>query len=184
MTKNADPDKYKFSGYLTEFEAHGDFSLSDGTGIGKNLIIFGTDMSSSVHIDDKKKQIIITKIRIRNILVLGKGSIDGLYDTTLTAEKEYSMNFTAQQKKNCLSLHYNRVIVINFVEIYKFKAKDSEINATPLCLGNVSKDFSVDNMNKTGLYGYVYDFLVDFNNIDVDDILDIDKYLMVNNNLK
>ena len=42
-------------------------------------------------------------------------------------------------------------------------------------MGNVSKDFPVDNMNKTGLYGYVYDFSVDFDNTDVGDILDIHK---------
>ena len=55
---------------------------------------------------------------------------------------------------------------------------NSEIVATPLCLGNVSKDFSVDNMKKTGLNGYFYDFNVDYDSIAVDDILDIHKYLM------
>ena len=59
-------------------------------------------------------------------------------------------------KKNCLSLHYNGTnsyLFVNGTEIYKFKAKDSEIVASPLCLGNISKDFSVDNMKKTGLHG-------------------------------
>ena len=59
-------------------------------------------------------------------------------------------------KKNCLSLHYNGTnsyLFVNGTEIYKFKAKDSEIVASPLCLGNISKDFSVDNMKKTGLNG-------------------------------
>ena len=89
----------------------------------------------------------------------------GLDDTALAAEKESAVNFTQQQKKFCLRLHYNGVnsyIFVNAVEIYKFKAKDSEINAAPLCLGGVSKDFSADNMKKTGLYGYVYDFSVDY----------------------
>ena len=67
---------------------------------------------------------------------------------------------------------------VNGTEIYKFKAKYSEIIATPLCLGNISKDFSVDNMKKTGLNGYVYDFSVDYDSIAVDNILDIHKYLM------
>ena len=67
---------------------------------------------------------------------------------------------------------------INSTEIYKFKAKDSEIVASPLCLGNISKDWSVDNMKKTGFNGYVYDFSVDYNSIAVDDIKDIHKYLM------
>ena len=63
-------------------------------------------------------------------------------------------------------------------EITKFKAKDSKIVATPLCLGNISKDWSVDNMKQTGLNGYAYAFSVDYNAADVDDILDIHKYLM------
>ena len=63
-------------------------------------------------------------------------------------------------------------------EIYKFKAKDSEFVATPLCLGNISKDWSVDNMKKTGFNGYVYDFSVDYETTGVDDIVDIQTYLM------
>ena len=62
-------------------------------------------------------------------------------------------------------------LFVNSVELYKFKAKDSEINAAPLCLGNVSKDFWTDNMKKSGLYGYVYDLSVDYVCINVDDIL-------------
>ena len=65
----------------------------------------------------------------------------------------------------------------NGTEIYKFKAKDSEIAASPLCLGNISKDWSVDNMKKTGFTGYVYDFSVDYVAITVDDIKNIHKYL-------
>ena len=66
-------------------------------------------------------------------------------------------------KKFCLSLHYNGAnsyLFVNGTEIYKFKAKDSEIVATPLCLGNISKDFSVDNRKKRALNGYVYGFRV------------------------
>ena len=66
---------------------------------------------------------------------------------------------------------------MNGTEIYKFKAKESEIVASPLCLRNVSKDWSTDNMKKTG-FGYVYDFSVDYGANDVDDIVDIHKYLM------
>ena len=93
----------------------------------------------------------------------------------------YSINFIANNKKFCLSLHYdeaNSHLFVNGTEIYKFKAKNSEIVATPLCLGNISKDFSVDNMKKTGLNGYVYDFSVDYDAITVDNILGIHKYLM------
>ena len=55
------------------------------------------------------------------------------------------------KKKFCLSLHYNGAnsyLFVNGTEIYKFKAKDSEIVASPLCLGNISKDWSVGNMKK------------------------------------
>ena len=63
-------------------------------------------------------------------------------------------------------------------EIYKFKTKDSEIETGPLCLGNIYKDWSVDNMKKTGFNGYVYDFSIDYDATDIDDIKDIDKYSM------
>ena len=69
----------------------------------------------------------------------------------MSAEKMYSINFTEQTKKFCLSLHYkgaNSYLFVDGKEIHKFKAKDSEIVATPLCLGNISKDQSVDNMIK------------------------------------
>ena len=85
-------------------------------------------MSSSVRVDNKKK----------DILILGKGLTQGL-EHTLTAEKTYSINFTVTKKKFCLSLHYiraNSYLFVNGTEIYKFKAKDSEIVAAPLCLGN------------------------------------------------
>ena len=80
-----------------------------------------------------------------------------------------------------MSLHYkggNSYLFVNGTEIIKFKAKDSEIAGYPLCSRNVSKDSSVDNMKKTGLKGYVYDFSVDYDAIAVSDILDIYKYLM------
>ena len=66
----------------------------------------------------------------------------------------YSINFTVTKKKFCLSLHYNGAnsyLFVNGTEIYKFKAKDSKIVADPLCLGNISKDWSADNMKKQGL---------------------------------
>ena len=95
----------------------------------------------------------------------------------------YSINFTVT-KKFCLSLHYNGAnsyLFVNGTEIYKFKAKDSAIVATPLCLGNISKDWSADNMKKTECNGYIYDFSVDCDATDVDDIKDIHKYLMKKN---
>ena len=71
-----------------------------------------------------------------------KGPTQGL-EHTLSTEKMYSINFTENNKKFCLSLHYNGVnsyLLVYSKEIHKFKAKDSEIVVTPLCLGNISKD--------------------------------------------
>ena len=92
----------------------------------------------------------------------------------------YSINFTQTKKKFCLSLHYNEpnsYLFVNGTEIYKFKAKDSYIAPSPLCLGNISKDWSADNMKRTGLVGYVYDFSVDYNYIDIDGIKNIKNHI-------
>ena len=100
-------------------------------------------MSSSAHIDNKKK----------DMLVLGIGPTQGL-EHTLTAEKMYSINFTITNIKFCLSLHYNGAnsyLFVNGTKIYKFKAKDSEIVAAALCLRNISKDWSIDNIKKNGV---------------------------------
>ena len=100
----------------------------------------------------------------------------------------YSINFTENNKKFCVSLHYdgaNSYLFVNGAEIYKFKAKDSETVASPLCIGNISKDFSVDNMKKKNKIKWiVYDFSVDCDSVAVDDILDIHKYLIEKNNIK
>ena len=78
----------------------------------------------------------------------------------------------------------NSYLFVNGTEIYKFKARDSEISASPLCLGNISKDWSKDNMEKkTGFNGYVYDFSVDYYATDIDDIKDIHKYVMKKKNI-
>ena len=68
--------------------------------------------------------------------------------------------------------------MFNGTEIIKFKAKYSAIVGSPLCLGNVSKDWTTDNMKKTGFTDYVYDFSADYNIVTLDDIKDIHNYLM------
>ena len=116
---------------------------SPGTGLGRNRIIFGVDMSSLIKIDDRKN----------DILILGKGPTQGP-DHTVSAEKMYSISFTVTGKKFCLSLHYNGAnsyLFVNGKEIHKVKAKDSEIVAIPLYLGNISKDWPVDNVKKMGV---------------------------------
>ena len=136
MTRNSDINKYGYTGYRIVFDTKTSFSSSSG-GFGGNVIIFGVYMSSSVHVDSKKK----------DILILGNDPTQGL-EYTLTAEKKYSINLR-DKKTFLLSLHYNgqhSYLFVNGTEIYKFKAKDSEIIATPLCWGNISKDWSTDNM--------------------------------------
>ena len=132
-------EKYGYSGYGIGFDRRGSFSFPGG-GYGQNVLIFGVDMSFTSHIDNKKK----------DILVLGIGPTQGL-EHTLTAEKMYSIDFTVTKKSFCLSLHYNGAnsyLVVNGTGIYKFKAKDSEILASPLFSGNISKGWSADNMKK------------------------------------
>ena len=122
-------------------ERKGSYSIGDE--VSRNVIIFGADMTSSPHFNNKKK----------NILILGKGLMQGLKHT-LTVEKLYSINFPKENTKFCLSFHYNgpnSYLFVNGTEI--IKAKDSEIAAYPLCLGNKSKDLSLDNMTKTALKG-------------------------------
>ena len=174
LTKTADIEKYKYFDYGIGFDRRSRFSFPSGA-FGQNVLIFGGDMSSSIHIDNKKK----------DILVLEGGPTQGL-ESTLTAEKMYSINFTVTKKKFCLSLYYNGAnsyLFVNGTEICKFKAEDSEIVASPLCLGNISKDWSTKNIKKTGLNGYVYDFSADYSTVTVDDINDIHNYLMKKNNI-
>ena len=137
LIKNADTDKYKYSRYEIGFDRGNVKSV--GNGFGRNVIIFGVDMSSSVHVDNKAK----------GLLILGKRPTQGLGEHWLTAEK--CIHFTDHSKKYCFNLHYNGAnsnSFVNDVEMIKFKAKDSEIVATPLCLCNCLKDRPVDNMKE------------------------------------
>ena len=87
----------------------------------------------------------------KNILILGEGPTQGLDDTTLTTEAEYSINFTQSRQRFVLSLHYNgsnSFLFVNATKIYQFKAKDSEIKYYTLCLGKISKDSTINNIKK------------------------------------
>ena len=88
LTTHADIDQYKYSGYGIGFDRKGECSFGSN-GFGKNAIIFEVDMSSSVHANNKTK----------NVLVLGKDFVQGLDNTTIYAEKVYSINFTENNKK-------------------------------------------------------------------------------------
>ena len=174
LVKNPDINKFGYTGYGIGFHRGTTFSFPSG-GFGHNVLVFGVDMSGLTHIDNKKK----------DILVLGKGPTQG-FEHTLTAEKLYNINFTVSGKKFCLSLHYNGAnsyLFVNGVEQFKFKAKHSSIVANPLCLGNISKDWGATNIKKTGLFGYVYDFSVDYHIDNMVGILSLHKYLMKKNNI-
>ena len=110
--------------------------------MGKYVIIFGVDNSSSVHIDGRN----------RNILVLGEVPTQGLEEATRMAKSKHRINFTESGKLFALSLHYNgnnSFLFVNTVKLCQFKEKDSEIKAYPLCLGNISKGLiTLDNMTK------------------------------------
>ena len=112
-------------------------------------------MSNSTHSNNK------TKI----ILVLGKYFIQGIDSTAMYAAKMYSTNFTLDNKKFCLSLHYNgdnSYLIVNGKEVINLRAKYSEIVPQPLCLEGISKDFPSQITNNVGLTGYIYDFSVDY----------------------
>ena len=147
VTKNANLGKYKYSSYVIGFDSPSEFLFTDGS-MGTNIIIFGADMSSSVHIDNNGK----------DILILGEGPIQGLDDTTLTAAAIYPINFTQPNKRFVLTIHYtgsNSFMFVNATKIYQFSIKDYT-----LFLGNISKDFTINVMKKTGLKEIVVFFLL------------------------
>ena len=97
MTKNSDLDNRSYYRYGIEIDTRGTFSLSSGSGFGKNVIRYWVDNSSSLNADNRKK----------DISILGKSPTDELNDTTLTPETEHSISFSEQQNKFCLNLNYN-----------------------------------------------------------------------------
>ena len=110
--------------------------------------IFRADMTSFVHTNNKDK----------HILILGDGPIQKLDDTTLTAEAKYPINFAQPRKRFALSLQHNgsnSFLFVNARKIYEFKANSSEIKNFTLCLGNILKNVTVNNMKRTELKGSV-----------------------------
>ena len=107
---------YKCSGYGIEFDSRSEFPFTIGS-MGKNFIIFGADMNSSVHIDNKNK----------DILIRGEGPTQGLDDTTLTAEAKNPINFTRPRKRFVLKLHYNGSSFFLFVNVTKIISKQKSL---------------------------------------------------------
>ena len=108
LAKTADPDKYVYGGHGIGFDSRSEYSLLDSS-VCKNVIIFGVDLSSSVHMDNKKK----------DILILDIGPTQRLDDTTLSAEVQYSINFSRSNTKFCLNLHYIGNNIFLFVNATK-----------------------------------------------------------------
>ena len=130
-----------------------------------------------MHIDNKEKC----------ILILEEEPTEGLNNMALTAEAKHPNNFAQSGKRFVLNLHYdgsNSFLFANATKVYQFKPKKLEIKDYALCLRNVSKDFRINNVKKTGLKEVVKFFSVDFNPIDTNDILDIHKYLMIKTRYK
>ena len=163
ITKNAtDTSKHKYEGYGICFDEGGIFSMGNINN-GRNVLIFGVHENSVVHSNNKAN----------NIFIMGDGFVQGINDTTLYAEKIYSKNFSAVNKKFVLSLHYNgdnSYLFVNGKQELKFKAKDEQIVKEKLCLGNISDDWTVANAEKTGLFGEVYDFAVDYTAVNIGEI--------------
>ena len=122
LTKNDDPDKCKYSGYDIGFDSRSYFSLPDGS-MRRNVIIFGADMSSALHSDNKGKF----------ILILGDGPTQALDRTTFTAEAIYSISFIQSNRKFCNN-GSNSFSFVNATKIYQIKAKDSETKIYSFCL--------------------------------------------------
>ena len=157
ITKNSGILKNKYEGYGTCFDGGGTFTKGNITS-GKNIIILEADMSFSIHANN----------RANNIYVLGDFLVQGINGTSIYTEKIYSKNFTEPVKKFVLSLHYNSSIsylFVNGTQELKFKAKNDQILKEKLCVGNLSSDWTVVNSTKTGFYGNVYDFVVDYQGI-------------------
>ena len=163
ITKDAtDTSKHKYEGYGICFDEGGTFSKG-GINNGRNVLIFGVHENSLVHANNKAN----------NIYVMADLFVQGINDTTLYAEKIYSQNFTAANKKFVLSSHYNgddSYLFVNGKRELKFKTKDDQIVKEILCLGNISDDWTAANSQKTRFWGEIYDFAVDCTSNNIDDI--------------
>ena len=178
ITKNAtNTSKHKYEGYGICFDEGGTFRMVE-TKInnGRNVLIFGVHENSLAHANNKAN----------NIYVMGNLFVQGINDMTLYAEKHYSENFTVANKKFALSLHYNSdnsYLFVHGKRELKFKAKDDQIVKGILCLGNISDVSTAANAQKTEFWGEIYDFVVDYTNINIGDIYNIDRYLMKKHNI-
>ena len=183
ITKNPNTSTYGYKGYGICFDERSEFghTITEGgfahTTDARNVLIFGVDMSFSAHKTN----------RANHIYVMGTGLTQGIHDTTLNAEKNFYRNFTDPGKKFMLSLHYNgddSYLFVNGRQVLKFKCKNDQLVKKKLCIGNLSDEWTTSESEKTGLYGNIYDFVVDYEQIvGVKAIYNMHRYLTVKHNI-
>ena len=183
FTKNTDYSKNNYTGYGLCFDERGTFTRTiregnfDHTTAARNVLIIGVDMNFSVHATN----------RANNIYVMGEALVQGINDTTIYSEKNFYRNFTDPGKKFVLSLHYNvdnSYLFINGRQELKFKAKNDQIINEKLCLGKLSREWTTSESEKIGLYGDIYDFVVDYKSINgVKPICDMHRHLITKHNI-
>ena len=177
ITKNAtDNSKNNYKGYDICFDEGSQFghTMTEGgrTYItnGRNVLIFGADMSFSIHATN----------RANHIYVMGDGVTQGIHDTTLYVEKKYFRNFTEPDVKFVLSYY----LFVNGRQELKFKCKTDQLVKEKLCIGNLIDQWTATESEKTGIYGNIYDFVVDYEEIlGVKPIYDMHRYLMTKHNI-
>ena len=173
-----DSDKNNYKGYGICFDEKSQFShtiTEDGrthSTNGRKVLIFGVDMSFSAQATNRANHIYLTR---------------GINDTTLYVEKNYWRSFTDPGKKFIISLHYNgdeSYFFVNGRQELKFNAKTDQLVKEKLWIGNLSDQWTASESEKTGLYGSIYDFVVDYEQIvGVKSIYDMHRYLMTKHNI-
>ena len=177
ITKNAtDSDKNNYKGYSICFDERSEFghTITEGghahTTDARNVLIFGADMSFSVHATN----------RANHIYLMGTGLMQDINHTTIYTEKNFYRNFTDFGKKFVLSLH----LFVNGKQELKFKAKTDQLVKEKLCIENLSDQWTTSESEKTGTYGRIYDFVVDYEQISgVKAIYDMHRYLITKHNI-
>ena len=159
ITKNAtDNSKNNYKGYGICFDERSEFghTITEGghahTTDARNALIFGADMSFSVHGTNRAK----------HIYLMGTGLTQGINDTTIYAEKNFYRNFTDFGKKFVLSLHYNgdnSYLFVNGRQELKFKAKTDQLVKEKLCIGNLSDQWTTSMRNEKKLK-YMEKFMI------------------------
>ena len=184
ITKNAtDYDKNNYKGYGICFDERSQFGhaiAENGrahTTNCRNVLIFGVDMSFSIHRTN----------RANHIYLMGDGLTQGINDTTLYVEKNYWRNSADPGKKIIISLHYNSdnsYLFVNGKQELNFKCKTDQLVKEKLGIGNLSDQWTTSESEKTGLYGNIYDFVVDYEQIlGVKTIYDMHRYLIAKHNI-